>query len=1016
MPLFKKIYLLLLVLPGLSNVGSAQKIVINEADSSWMGEEIPAHVLSRKKFTFNRRWYQNLVTRFNYYYNANRIMEEVLDGAERTHRDNYDSLLTFYPYAPADFQLFEGRLDSVILNAGIGIEVHDPRGKWIDDLYLLVGKAYYYKQEDSDAIASFKYIIKNMGARDEEDRPELIGSRAFHSEENISIVTPEKKKNPSHPPARNDAFLWLIKAYRQAGEQDAAAALFNSLYTDPLLPERLTGQLTALKAEKYLQNDQPDSALAPLKRAIVLQRDKRMKARWQFILGQLYEKMGKWEEAFQNYGKVGFFSPTPLMAFYAKLNQTRIRVLRDLRDFRQSSRPLLTMARKEKYSRYRSIIYYNLGRLALQAGYPEEGITYLKKSLNYNPGRKKSHFRAYLELANYFYDHYQYRPARAYYDSAAALAPAPIPVVNLRKKALAGVVQNLDVIERADSLRSLAALPRDSLMAYLNGIVRDSLKIRRKRNRILSGPAVQKNGLFGGNDNGKPKEGERNSGKNWYFYNNTAKSRGFSEFKAQWGNRKLADNWRLSHPDQQVIPAQKQEVPVLATAAQSDFKQDEAHQLLQKLMDPLPLGPGQLKQSDSLTMEARYRNVNIFFTQLESDTATLMAIDSLLKWHPENPYLSDIYYKLYLIYSRMPDLAKAAHYKQLLQTRFAGSPYAALLNKKPANRKAKTLATTIMHLYDSAYISYLTGAYEKVSVLRDSARYLDPRNRQKGRFNLLHAMTVLKTRSDSAGMAALKKVIREETADTPIVTQARRILEALRHKDELVEHLMNLQLKEGLRAPAAVYKKDTTETAHPTPPASLHAMASRNGIQAGRKMQAQNIPGQAGVIHSPVEDSAQREKWHAEALERMAKERADSLAVADSLKKTKSRLPTPYKIERQIPYFVILAFNHINGDLIKNTLEAFSEYNHTEHASDSIEVSSFVLSHNRVVLIFRLFKNETGALLYYRELKKKAPVGIIPKVPSTYYRLFFISRSNFILLNNTQDFKGYLNFFYKHYK
>src|SRR5699024_3041346 len=138
------------------------------------------------------------------------------------------------------------------------------------------------------------------------------------SEENISIVSPEKKKNPSHRPARNDAFLWLIRAYRQAGAPDAAAALFNSLQADPRLPERLRGKLIALEAERYLREAEPDSALSPLKQAIALQPDKQLKARWQFILAQLYEEKGQWEEAFGNYGRVELFSPTPLMNFYAR--------------------------------------------------------------------------------------------------------------------------------------------------------------------------------------------------------------------------------------------------------------------------------------------------------------------------------------------------------------------------------------------------------------------------------------------------------------------------------------------------------------------------------------------------------------------------------------------------------------------------------------------------------------------------------------------------------------------------
>ena len=47
------------------------------------------------------------------------------------------------------------------------------------------------------------------------------------------------------------------------------------------------------------------------------------------------------------------------------------------------------------------------------------------------------------------------------------------------------------------------------------------------------------------NDNDKPTDlfGSNAKGE-WYFYNTSLKSKGFTEFKAKWGNRPNADNWR----------------------------------------------------------------------------------------------------------------------------------------------------------------------------------------------------------------------------------------------------------------------------------------------------------------------------------------------------------------------------------------------------------------------------------------------------------------------------------------
>src|SRR5699024_10100686 len=124
----------------------AQEIVVQGADSSWRNEELPSKKLTEKKFSLLRRWYQNTVTRYNFFFNAQTTLNETIAGARKIHQNNYDSILSIYPYHPEDFTAFYPRLDSVIRTAGIGIQIHDPRSKWVRQLYLLVGKANYYKK------------------------------------------------------------------------------------------------------------------------------------------------------------------------------------------------------------------------------------------------------------------------------------------------------------------------------------------------------------------------------------------------------------------------------------------------------------------------------------------------------------------------------------------------------------------------------------------------------------------------------------------------------------------------------------------------------------------------------------------------------------------------------------------------------------------------------------------------------------------------------------------------------
>ncbi len=51
-----------------------------------------------KKYTIPRRFMQNTTTHYNYFFNANEKIKEVLARAKADHRDDYTKLLSFYNY------------------------------------------------------------------------------------------------------------------------------------------------------------------------------------------------------------------------------------------------------------------------------------------------------------------------------------------------------------------------------------------------------------------------------------------------------------------------------------------------------------------------------------------------------------------------------------------------------------------------------------------------------------------------------------------------------------------------------------------------------------------------------------------------------------------------------------------------------------------------------------------------------------------------------------------------------
>ena len=96
----------------------------------------------QKKFTIPRRFIQNTVTHYNYYFNANNKLNEILERAKTSFIDDYSMLLDFYNYTLDVTARDSAQLDSITYKSSTGIALHDLRNDWADNLYLLWGAAF----------------------------------------------------------------------------------------------------------------------------------------------------------------------------------------------------------------------------------------------------------------------------------------------------------------------------------------------------------------------------------------------------------------------------------------------------------------------------------------------------------------------------------------------------------------------------------------------------------------------------------------------------------------------------------------------------------------------------------------------------------------------------------------------------------------------------------------------------------------------------------------------------------
>ncbi|MDQ6888791.1 MAG: tetratricopeptide repeat protein, partial [Bacteroidota bacterium] len=504
-----------------------------------------------KKFTLPRRFIQNTVSHYNYFFNADNKINQVIERARLSNKDNYAVLLPFYGYSLANTAAQSTELDSVIYKATAGILLHDLRSDWVDNLYLLIGKAYYLRQDYDSASMTFQFINYNLFPRPKKHQDDqlIVGTNDNASNKAMSISSKENRnivdKAFSRPPSRNDAFIWQIRTLIEMQQFGDASGLINTLQNDPQFPERLKPALEEMTAYWFYKQQMYDSAISHLENSLPNVMDMEDQARREFLLAQLNEINKKQDVASDYYDKAIRHTTDPLMDIYANLNKAKMLKSKDPAEIDKSIIALMKMTRKDKYDLYRDIIYYSAGDLALAKPDTAAAIFYFKKSIFYNEINVSYKNRAFLNLAEISYGKKDYKNAFAYYDSLQTgdTTLGDLTQIRDRRNALSKIVESLNIIEREDSLQSIAAMSAADRDVFLKKL---SKKLKKDRGeKDVDADYTNAAAAYFDTKNAAPDLfGNQNAKGDWYFYNTSLKSKGFTEFKRVWGKRANVDNWR----------------------------------------------------------------------------------------------------------------------------------------------------------------------------------------------------------------------------------------------------------------------------------------------------------------------------------------------------------------------------------------------------------------------------------------------------------------------------------------
>lgn len=764
-----------------------------EKPKPYQERKLKAEKTGEGKIKMPRLLLQNLTTHYNYVFNANNKLNEILERAREQHKDDYSLLLPFYSYDLNTTAADSAQLDSVIYKARTGILNHDLRNEWGDELYLLWAQAWHLQKKFDSASLMLQFINYAYAPQYEDGYYKFIGSNVDGARE-LSIVTKEEKRFlHNNLQSRNNAFLWQVRTLIEREDMAGAGSLLMTLRRDPAFPKRLANSLDEVEAYWNYRQKRWDSAAAHLLAALDGDYPKLDKSRWTYLAAQLLERSGKTDEASKLYAKVATQTPDPVMEIYARLNLVRLNKSGNENAIDQNIAELLKMARRDKYEDYRDIIYYMAAQMELERNNIAAASDLLIRGARFDNGNGASRNKAFLQIADVLYEQKKYLPAASFYDSVQVvdLTEAETGRIFSRKAALSKVVVYSGVVSRQDSLQHIASLPQAERDALVKAMVKKLRKAQGLKEEVVatSGNALPNLGTTAPPDLfSTQQKGE------WYFYNTAAKVQGSAQFKGMWGNRPNVDNWRRFSAVNQLSLNQPDRMPDASNPSQSGGVVLSADELsFDNLLAKLPSTPEALTTSNDSIRNALFNLGLAYLKEVEDYPTAISTFEELRRRFPDGNQMPETLFQLYYAYTKTGDAAAASQMKKLLSERYPTSRYAAIVlsGKDPMAKSDSSPEAT--KAYENVYNLFIEGRFDEAEAAKHIADSTYKTTYWQPQLLYIEAVYYIKQRQDSVAQNVLRTIVSQNTHQA-LTEKAKNLMDVLARRQQIEDELARLQI------------------------------------------------------------------------------------------------------------------------------------------------------------------------------------------------------------------------------
>lgn len=818
-------------------------------------------------------------------------------------------------------------MDRAIDKAGIAIQRNSmfinnvEYNRWIDDCYLLIGKAQFYKQDYSNSRRTMEYVMKQYEGQ----------------------------------PAELEAALWYMLGFLQQKKFDEAAAHvedFEARLSKQKVPYKIRREIPLMYADYYILTNNLTAAKTNLIQGLALASDSKVKARINFILGQIAQSEHDFPVATEYYSQVIKSSAPFEMVFNARINMAKSFDLTS-GDDASLQKQLKSMLRDSKNKEYFDQVYYALAELAKINKNDTLAVHYLKLSVATSVKNNYQKSTSALELANMYFNRQQYEKAAVYYDTTIQTLPLDHPdyaKIYAKTLTLTDLVNNLVVVQYQDSLQKLARLPQAELAAIIQNIIDDKVK-EEERQKEIEQQQSDENAMMNNMPNMRNENISAVGGGGWYFYNPSAISFGFTEFTRKWGRRKLEDNWRLLNKRTVVQVDEVSLTPAIPgdstnTAATGTGTGTQAASTdplnPQTYIAQLPKTPEALAASNKLIATALVNLGYIYKDGLNDFPHSIGAFEELTTRFPDNKDIIRIYYQLFLIGMEVPDEALEKKYSAIILNQYSETEYAMLIRDPEYNKEVLARKYRVSSLYEETYQAFKRAQYKMV-ILYSNQAISDYTDKDLiPRFEYLRAISIGKTISIDTMLIALNKLV-------------------------------------------------STYPSHPVTP------LAKEILQKYDKSRPAVAQAPSGTGNPPVTDPA-------------------SPPVLDSpdqfVQSTDTVVPDIYKINLSQTHFFIMMVdgNNANVSAVKTRI---SDFIAKSYSTANLSVNTIVLDAGWQMVSISSFRNGQAAMDFYNAISQNT--YITNQLNTNDYKEMVISIDNYPIFYREKKYNGYINFFRKNY-